>query len=565
MILLNPNNYNRYYPDEHSREIMLKTIAFFEQKGLAKIKNDDHERVWYQDFIDFIKENKIFAQVLTPKSEALDEHSRWDMWRIQGLNEILGFYGMPYWYTWQVTILGLGPLWMTKNKKMRKRAAELLQSGSVFAFGLSEREHGADVYSTSMTLKETGKGKYVANGSKYYIGNANAADMVSTFGKMADKEEYVFFVANYQKPNYNLVQNVVNSQNYVGEYRLTDYEVTEDEVLAKGSEAWDMALNTVNVGKYNLGWASIGMCTHAFYEAINHAANRELYGMHVTDFPHVKRMFVDAYAKLTAMKLYAMRTADYMRSASRDDRRYLLYDPLVKMKVTLEGEDVVNLLWDIIAAKGFEKDTFFEMVSRDIRALPKLEGTVHVNVALVNKFIQNFLFNPQEYPEIPQRNDMADDEYLFNQGPTHGLGKIRFHDYHLAYDLYDTPNITIFKEQISAYKQLLIKTPATAEQQKDIDMMLNVGQLFTLVAYGQLILEEAKIVGLDIDLVDQIFEFMVRDFSKFAVDLYGRQGLSKAQADRTLELIKKPDANYTRFNKIWEEVYGLNGLYTMKP
>ncbi len=565
MILLNPNNYNRYYPDEHSREIMLKTIAFFEQKGLAKIKNDDHERVWYQDFIDFIKENKIFAQVLTPKSEALDEHSRWDMWRIQGLNEILGFYGMPYWYTWQVTILGLGPLWMTKNKKMRKRAAELLQSGSVFAFGLSEREHGADVYSTSMTLKETGKGKYVANGSKYYIGNANAADMVSTFGKMADKEEYVFFVANYQKPNYNLVQNVVNSQNYVGEYRLTDYEVTEDEVLAKGSEAWDMALNTVNVGKYNLGWASIGMCTHAFYEAINHAANRELYGMHVTDFPHVKRMFVDAYAKLTAMKLYAMRTADYMRSASRDDRRYLLYDPLVKMKVTLEGEDVVNLLWDIIAAKGFEKDTFFEMVSRDIRALPKLEGTVHVNVALVNKFIQNFLFNSQEYPEIPQRNDMADDEYLFNQGPTHGLGKIRFHDYHLAYDLYDTPNITIFKEQISAYKQLLIKTPATAEQQKDIDMMLNVGQLFTLVAYGQLILEEAKIVGLDIDLVDQIFEFMVRDFSKFAVDLYGRQGLSKAQADRTLELIKKPDANYTRFNKIWEEVYGLNGLYTMKP
>ena len=46
MILLNPNDYNRYYPDEHSREIMRKTIAFFEQKGLAKIKNDDHERVW---------------------------------------------------------------------------------------------------------------------------------------------------------------------------------------------------------------------------------------------------------------------------------------------------------------------------------------------------------------------------------------------------------------------------------------------------------------------------------------------------------------------------------------
>ena len=565
MILLNPNNYDRFYPDEHSKELMLKTIEFFENKGLSKIKNDDHERVWYQDFIDFVKENKVFAHLLTPKADALDEDSRWDMWRIQGFNEILGFYGLPYWYVWQVSILGLGPIWMTKNQKIRKQAAEYLQNGSVFAFGLSEREHGADVYSTEMTLKEVKPGKYVANGSKYYIGNANAADMVSTFGKLEGTDGYVFFIANYQNPNYDLVKNTVNSQNYVGEYRLVDYPVTEDEVLVKGSEAWDTALNTVNVGKYNLGWASIGMCTHALYEAINHASNRKLYGMHVTDFPHVKRMFVDAYAKLTAMKMYAMRTADYMRSASRDDRRYLLYDPLVKMKVTLEGEDVVNLLWDVIAAKGFEKDTFFEMVTRDIRALPKLEGTVHVNVALVNKFIQNFLFNPKDYPEIPQRNDIADDTYLFNQGPTHGLSKIQFHDYHLAYNLFDTPNIAIFKEQIEAFKLMLVKAPADKTQQRDIDLMLNVGQLFTLVVYGQLILEEAKILDMDIDLIDQIFEFMVRDFSKFAVDLYGRQGLTEEQAKWVPKLIRKANPDFARFNKIWKEVEGLNGLYTMKP
>lgn len=565
MILLNPNNYDRFYPDQHSKELMLKTIEFFENKGLSKIKNDDHERVWYQDFIDFVKENKVFAHLLTPKADALDEDSRWDMWRIQGFNEILGFYGLPYWYVWQVSILGLGPIWMSKNEKMRKQAAEYLQNGSVFAFGLSEREHGADVYSTEMTLKEVEPGKYVANGSKYYIGNANAADMVSTFGRMDNSDDYVFFVANYQNPNYDLVKNTVNSQNYVGEYRLVNYPVSEDEVLVKGSEAWDTALNTVNVGKYNLGWASIGMCTHALYEAINHASNRQLYGMHVTDFPHVKRMFVDAYAKLTAMKMYAMRTADYMRSASRDDRRYLLYDPLVKMKVTLEGEDVVNLLWDVIAAKGFEKDTFFEMVTRDIRALPKLEGTVHVNVALVNKFIQNFLFNPKEYPEIPQRNDIADDTYLFNQGPTHGLSKIQFHDYHLAYELFDTPNLAIFKEQIEAFKLMLVKAPADKNQQRDIDLMLNVGQLFTLVVYGQLILEEAKILEMDLDLIDQIFEFMVRDFAKFAVDLYGRQGLTEEQATWVPKMIRKAHSDYNRFNKIWKEVEGLKGLYTMKP
>src|SRR5210317_251357 len=170
------------------------------------------------------------------------------------------------------------------------------------------------------------------------------------------------------------------------------------------------------------------MCTHAFYEAIDHASNRNLYNMYVTDFPHVKRLFTDAWARLVAMKLFALRASDYFRSASADDRRYLLYNAIVKMKVTTEGEEVINLLWDVIAAKGFEKDTFFEMAARDIRALPKLEGTVHVNIALIMKFMASYFFKSAEFPGVGRQDQAADDVFLFNQGPARGLGKVRFHD-----------------------------------------------------------------------------------------------------------------------------------------
>jgi acyl-CoA dehydrogenase len=191
-----------------------------------------------------------------------------------------------------------------------------------------------------MALTPQPDGTYRANGEKYYIGNGNIAPMVSTFGKIAGTDDYVFFVADYRNRNYELVKNVCDSQSYVANFRLHDYPVSEAEILSRGQGAWDTALNTVNVGKYNLGWASIGICTHAFYEAIHHAANRRLYNMYVTDFPHVKRMFTDAYARLVAMKLFALRAADYMRSASANDRRYLLYNPVVKMKVTTQGEEV---------------------------------------------------------------------------------------------------------------------------------------------------------------------------------------------------------------------------------
>ena len=141
----------------------------------------------------------------------------------------------------------------------------------------------------------------------------------------------------------------------MSEFELDDYPVRPEDVLHTGPAAFDAALNTVNIGKFNLGFASIGICEHAFYEAITHADGRVLYGMRVTDFPHVRQAFTDAYARLVAMKLFGARAIDYMRSADADDRRYLLYNPITKMKVTTEGERVIDLLWDVVAAKGFEE------------------------------------------------------------------------------------------------------------------------------------------------------------------------------------------------------------------
>lgn len=565
MILLNPKQHNREYKDEQSRSMILKTIDFFERKGKQKLKEDDRNRVWYEDFLNFIKENEIFYKLLTPEQYG-EKGCRWDTWRNCEFNEVLGFYGLHYWYTWQVSILGLGPIWMSKNEVQKKRAAHLLKEGHVFAFGLSERAHGADVYSTEMTLTPQTDGTYLANGEKYYIGNGNIAEMVSTFGKINSSDDYVFFVANYGHQSYELVKNIVNSQSYVADFILKDYPISEEDILSRGQEAWDSALNTVNVGKYNLGWASIGICTHAFYEALNHAANRSLYGMKVTDFPHVKQMFVDAYARLTAMKLFALRTADYMRTASNEDRRYLLYNPTVKMKVTTQGEEVINLLWDVIAAKGFERDTFFEMAARDIRALPKLEGTVHVNIALIVKFMANYFFNPQEYEPIGKQDQPSHDDFLFNQGPTRGLSKIRFHDYAVAYNSYDLPNLDVFKEQISLLKEFLAGATPDAEQQRDTDFLLSLGEMFTLVVYGQLILENAKIYKVEEPLIDQIFDFMVRDFAKFALTLYGKASTTDKQMDYLLQMIKKPAVDHDRFRTILNEhVLALKDSYEMKP
>lgn len=573
--MLDPNSFDPAHLDPESRRQLRALIDWFEERGKVRLLRDDLEATWVTDFLEFVKRERLFATFLTPSEfGGGDPNKRWDTSRNAVLSEILGFYGLSYWYAEQVTILGLGPIWQSDNVKAKEKAAAQLEAGGVMAFGLSEREHGADIYNTDLLLTpaaaEDSEGVlFRASGEKYYIGNGNVAGMVSVFSRRTDvdgPDGYVWFVADSRHENYELIDNVVHGQMFVSNFRLNDYPVYEEDILCTGPEAFSAALNTVNVGKFNLCSGSIGMCEHAFYEAITHANNRILYGNPVTDFPHVRASFVDAYSRLAAMKLFSNRAIDYFRSASLEDRRYLLFNPVTKSKVTSEGEKVVTLLWDVLAAKGFEKNTYFCEVARLIGALPRLEGTVHVNVAQILKFMPNYMFNPADYPQIGTRDDPADDVFFWSQGPARGASKVQFADWAPIYEKYsDIPNVARFYEQAKALKELLTGAAPDADQQADLDFVLVVGHLFTLVVYGQLILEQAELMGLDRDLTDQIFDVQVRDFSAYAIALHGKPSTTSAQQEWALSAVRKPAADPARFDRVWEQVRGYDGVYEMRP
>jgi acyl-CoA dehydrogenase len=575
-LLFDPNTYNPQQFDAETRRLLRATVDWFEDQGKNRLLDDDLTARWPAGFVEFVKREKLFATFLTPSEFAGgNPGKRWDGARNAALSEILGFYGLTYWYTEQVTILGLGPIWQSDNVEAKRRAARDLEAGEVMAFGLSEREHGADVYNTDLVLipaseEDRANGiLYRASGEKYYIGNGNVASMVSVFGRRGDidgNDAYVFFAADSRHENYHLIGNVVHMQIFVSTFRLENYPVRAEDILHSGVAAFAAALNTVNVGKFNLCSCSIGMAEHAFYEAIMHAQNRVLYGNPVTDFTHVRANFVDAYARLIAMKLFSQRSVDYFRSASLDDRRYLLFNPITKAKVTMEGETVLRSLHDVIAAKGYEKNMMFREVAQLIGTLPRLEGTVHVNVGLVLKFMPNYMFKPTDYPEIPTRTDAVDDVFFWNQGPTRGAAKVQFADWTQVYEKHASiPNVARFYEQAQAFKTLLASAAPGAEQQKDLDFLLNVGHLFSLIVYGQLILEQAALTRLDDDIVDRIFDFQIRDFCAYAVALHGKPTSTRAQQDWAVGAIRKPVPDAQRFGRVWERVKAYNGVYQMRP
>jgi len=568
MLLFNPQKYeDRNYPDERSKEIMLKTIEWFENKGLKQMCEEYHTRDFTYDFTEFIKKERIFETLFLPKGYG-DDDQYYSTYRMFEFSEICGFYGMAYWYTYHVSTLGLDPVFLGDNEAFKHKAVETLRENPLCAFGLSEQDHGADIYSSSMKLYPQKDGTYLAKGSKYYIGNGNEASLVTVFGKIDGTDDYVFFVVDSKHEKYECIQNVIDAQNYVAEFELHDYPITDDDITSRGPKAWDDMLNTINICKFNIGSGAIGIVSHSLYECLNHAAHRNLYGHSVTQFTHVKKLFLDSYCRLAAMKLFGLRATDYMRCASEDDKRYLLFNPIMKMKVAIQGEVVHDLLWDVVAAKGFEKDNYFNQAVFDLRGFPKLEGTRHVNMALIVKLIPSYMFNPGEFAEVPKMNGAQNDDYLFNQGKTRGYAKTQFHDFRKAYASKDLPNIEIFKEQIKAYEEYLMVSGLELKDQmmNDFDYLLCVGELFTLVAYGQLIIESAAIENTSDDVLDQIFNFMIRDFSRYGLELHEKGLSTEKQQAACLKMVKRPVVDDEKFERVLSEhVYSLIDAYEMKP
>lgn len=176
----------------------------------------------------------------------------------------------------------------------------------------------------------------------------------------------------------------------------------------------------------------------------------------------------------------------------------------------------------------------------------------------------SYLFEVAEYPDVPRQDQARNDDFLFNQGRAGGLGQTRFHDYRRVFETSNVPNVQRFFEQTETFRELLTRHPPTPDQMQDVDFLLAVGNIFALVVYAQLILENSRIYEIDDDLVDQIFDFMVRDMSRHALTLSLQSCSTEAQVQGCRNMLRKAIDDPKRYDRVWQsQVLPLDGVYEM--
>jgi acyl-CoA dehydrogenase len=124
--------------------------------------------------------------------------------------------------------------------------------------------------------------------------------------------------------------------------------------------------------------------------------------------------------------------------------------------------------------------------------------------------------------------------------------------------------VWVFAEQVEAFREMLGSAAPNEAQMQDTDFLLAGGELFALVVYAQLILENAQIYGIEVEVIDQIFDALVRDFSEFALQLHNKPSSTPEQMRLCLQMIKKPVGEGRRYDAVWARVLALDGAYEMQ-
>jgi acyl-CoA dehydrogenase len=321
---------------------------------------------------------------------------------------------------------------------------------------------------------------------------------------------------------------------FVGTFDVSDHEVSRNDVIAEGRQAWDAVLGSVTLGKFLLGFGSIGICERALDEARAHLIRRILYGKPCIEMPHIRSMFAEAFVRLLAMKLYAFRALDYVQVASSNDRRYLLFCAVQKVKVSTEGLRVLSLLSECIGAKGFEADTYFEMALRDAQLIPGLESSTHINLGLAAQFAPRYfddepgtsegaagIFAP---PSVFDGESNADENPYLMQAHSGAIHKILFPDYLRAYEsLNGIENVQLLARQAEVFREFTLAgqrtAPQSAHEVADIGSTLAQARCLATIAYAQLVAENASRFDIAPPVVSAIFQLLVGDLAATAMSL----------------------------------------------
>jgi alkylation response protein AidB-like acyl-CoA dehydrogenase len=321
------------------------------------------------------------------------------------------------------TGIGTLPIVFFGNQAQKEKYLPKLATGEwLSAYALTEANSGSDALSvqTTASLSEDGS-YYLLNGSKQFISNGSWADLLITFGKVNGKKLSCFLVD--PKSQGVILHEEKNKLGLRGSSTANiifeNVKVSTDDLLGQVGNGTEIALNTLNIGRFKLGASVLGGCKAVINESVNYALGRKQFGQPVAYFDALKKKVADMTIRTYALESIVYATAGLLDKAinliSPESTQYYREVASGIEKFALEcsickvyGSEALWLNTDdglqIFGGYGFSEDYPLAKMTRDTRIDRIYEGTNEIN----RQIILGYLIKKTLLEELPIREKIKE-------------------------------------------------------------------------------------------------------------------------------------------------------------
>ncbi|HAG91274.1 MAG TPA: acyl-CoA dehydrogenase [Bdellovibrionales bacterium] len=276
------------------------------------------------------------------------------------------------------------------NEDQKKKYLPKMASEWVGAYALSESGSGSDAFALKLKAEDKGD-KFVLNGHKLWITNANEANLFLVFANIDPSQGYkgiTGFIVERDFPGFS----VGKKEDKLGirasstcELIFENCEVPKENVIGEVGKGYKIAIETLNEGRIGIGAQMLGISQGAYDATLEYIKTREQFGKSLSHFQGVQFQLSEMRCLLESTRLHVYNAAR-LKDMGRD---FVKDAAMAKLIASRNAEKIASMAVDLFGGNGFTKEYPIEKFYRDAKIGQIYEGTSNMQLQTIAKMELN--------------------------------------------------------------------------------------------------------------------------------------------------------------------------------